>query len=178
MNDFMRNLRNRALGQMVAPSLRFFTPKDAFFEALEPYKHLRIIDAGTGCGLVPVEARARGFNMVGIDLMPRDGQDEEVLRLEAESFPYDAKTWMMVCRPSHDGWAYNTLEAALRRGASGFYVGLERNLEADLDGYLGRHAKVWRDVGEDGEHMFMFTPDKLLPADFYEREDQGELATW
>jgi hypothetical protein len=159
MDAILRDLRNRGMGKLMLGALRFFTPQERFYEALEPYRHLRIIDAGTGLGLLPDEAQARGFNMLGIDLAARQGQSENVLRFEAESFPYDASTWLMMCRPDHSGWAYGTLDIALVRGAGAFYVGLERNFERDLGEYVDRVVQRWDDVGEEGEHMLLFLPD-------------------
>ena len=158
MDALLRTLRNSALSRITAGALRFFTPLEAFYEALEPYKDLRIIDAGTGKGDLPEEAMQRGFNMVGIDLVERHGQSERVIFMEAESFPYDERTWLMMCRPDHSGWVYDTLEAALSRGAGVFYVGLESNFERDLDEYVDRVAKRWDNVGEEGEHMLLFLP--------------------
>ena len=158
MDAFLRALRNETMSNMMLGALRFFTPNDSFFEALEPYKHLRIVDAGTGTGDLPEEAMARGFSMIGLDLVPRKGQSASVLPMEAESFPYDKDNWLMMCRPDHSGWVYDTLEIALRRGAGAFYVGLEDNFERDLGEYLDQVAKRWDNVGESGEHMLLFLP--------------------
>jgi hypothetical protein len=158
MQDLRRILRNNGVRGLTLPNLRFFTPIDAFYEALDPYRHLHLIDAGTGLGRLPEEAAKRGFNMLGIDLVARDGQSPDVLRLDAEDFPYDERTWLMMCRPDHSGWVYHTLEKALRLGAGAFYVGLEDNFERDLGEYVDEVSKRWDNVGEEGEHMLLFTP--------------------
>ena len=165
MNALLRELRNEVMLNMRGPAHRFFTPTAAFFAALEEFKHLTLVDAGTGMGQLPDEARKRGFKMVGLDLLRRPGQSESVLFMEAESFPYSDSKWLMMCRPDHSGWVYDTLETALKRGAGVFYVGLEDNLLTDLGDYIGRSTKAWQKVGKDGECMFLFMPSALLPED-------------
>lgn len=169
MNALLRELRNQTLQGMMAPAHRFFTPTEAFFSALEPYRDVMLVDAGTGLGQLPEEARERGFNMQGIDLLVRPNQSKTILFVDAESFPYSPERWLLMCRPDHSGWVYDTLEAALNRGASAFYVGLEQNFLVDLDDYLGRYAKAWPNVGKDGESMFLFTPACL---------DEGYSRPW
>jgi hypothetical protein len=164
----LRNLRNQTLSGMRAPAMQFFIPNAAFFTALEPYKGTSFVEAGAGLGKVTQEALEHGFKMLAIDLMPRDGQWESVLVMDAESMPYSADLWLLMCRPDHSGWAYDTLELALKRGAGVFYAGLKRNFEVDLGDYVGRETKRWDKVGEDGESLFLFMPDALLPPDHYD----------
>lgn len=162
MDSLLRELRNAALSQMVMPGHRFFKPTEAFYEALSEYKHLNFVDAGTGSGQLPEEAMERGFRMVGIDLVERPGQSNNVVFMEAESFEYSKATWLLMCRPDHSGWVYDTLEAALKRGAGAFYVSKLSNLIRDLEDYASRASRVWKDVGEDGEAMFLFLPEDLI----------------
>lgn len=164
----LRSLRNDALGGMLAPALQFFTPTGAFFEALAPYKGNSFVEGGAGLGKVTQEALSHGFKMLAIDLMPREKQWENVLVMAAESMPYSSDLWLLMCRPDHSGWAYDTLEIALKRGAGVFYAGLERNFEIDLGDYVGRETKRWDNIGEDGESLFLFMPESLLPPEDYD----------
>lgn len=164
MHATLRSLRNQTLGNMQGPEIRFFTPNYTFFNALEPYKDKMLVDAGAGTGMVSKEAAEHGFDMLAIDIMPRDGQWGKVVLLDAESVPYSDDRWLLLCRPDHSGWAYDVLELALRRGASVFYAGLERNLSIDLGEYVGRESMKWARVGEDGEDLFLFEPSCLLPS--------------
>lgn len=159
MNPALRALRDYHLSQMKFTNLRFFTPLEAFFEALEPYRHLRIVDAGTGLGKLPDEANLRGFNMLGIDIVVREGQSDNVQYFDAERFRFNEQTWLMMCRPDHSGWVYDSLERALSLNAGAFYVGLESNFEKDLGDYLEQVSHRWDDVGEEGEHMLLFLPE-------------------
>lgn len=164
----LRNMRNMAMASAFAPALQFFTPTPAFFEALEPYKGKAFVEGGAGLGKVTQEANEKGFRMVAIDVMPRDGQWENVVIREAESMPYGPNMWLLVCRPDHSGWAYDCLEIALKSGAGFFYAGLERNFDVDLGDYVGRETKRWDLVGQEGESLFLFMPEALLPPDHYD----------
>lgn len=171
MLDFqLRQLRNVTLGGMTATSLRFFEPTEAFFQAMSAYKDRMVVDAGAGMGHVSAQLEARGHSMLPVDIMPREGQSPKVVLLEAESLPYGDNLWLMLCRPDHSGWAYDTMELALRRGAGVFYAGLERNFDCDLGDYVGRETKRWSQVGEEGEDLFLFMPSALLGDD----DDFGE----
>jgi hypothetical protein len=163
MSDLLRQLRNQVLGQLVVPMVqpRFFVPNERFYTALAEFKGVKFIDAGTGTGELPDEACALGFDMQGIELVRRPGQSPHVEFREAESYPYSDNTWLLMCRPNHSGWVYDTVEAALRRGASALYVSKSSNLTLDLDCYAGRAARVWHDVGQDGECMLLLEPSAL-----------------
>jgi hypothetical protein len=166
MDAFLRHLRNQRMGSFLGSSLTFFQPTPAFYEALEPFKEKSIVDAGAGMGHVSKEGCKRGFRMLPIDIMPREGQWDAVMPVDAESMHYSEGQWLLVCRPDHSGWAYDTMEQALRAGAGVFYAGLERNFDCDLGDYLGRETKRWDNVGEDGETLFLFMPEALLPAEY------------
>lgn len=161
MNQLLRDLRNQALARVQMPSHRFFVPTENFYAALAEFKHLKFIDAGTGSGQLPDEACARGFKMLGLDLVSRPGQSKNVKFQEAESYPYSELEWLLMCRPDHSGWVYDTLETALARGAGAFYVSKPENLARDLEGYATRATHLWRDVGEAGECMLLIMPSAL-----------------
>lgn len=161
MSPFLRMLRNDAISQFTAGSVRFFEPTEAFFKALAPFKGKQFIDAGAGQGHVTAQARERGFKMLPVDIMPREGRVVEVLPLEAESQPYSEDLWLLICRPDHSGWAYETLRIALEAGASVFYAGLPRNFAVDLEDFQGLEAQRWDAVGEEEEVLLLFTPEAL-----------------
>lgn len=161
MSPLLRALRNDALSQVKAGALRFFEPTPAFFEALTPYKDKKFVDAGAGVGHITEQARAQGFQMLPVDIMPREGQVVEVLCMEAESVPYSPEVCLLMCRPDHSGWVYETLSIALKAGACAFYAGLPHNFERDLEDFIGTEVQSWTDVGEEGEMLLLFTPASL-----------------
>lgn len=150
---------------MQAGALTFFEPKKAFFTALSGYKDKVIVDAGAGMGHVSEQAVKLGFQMLPIDIMPRIGQSKTVRLRDAESMDYGPEKWLLTCRPDHSGWSYDCLELALKSGAGVFYAGLARNFDCDLGEYVGRETKRWKNVGKEGEELFLFMPDALLPAE-------------
>lgn len=114
----LRALRNAHMQRGSLPALVFFTPTARFFEALEPFRQkATLVEAGCGQGLVSKSLDKRGFQVVALDIAPRQKQWSKVQLREAESFPYSDAAFVLICRPDHSGWAYDTIEQALRRGA-------------------------------------------------------------
>ena len=133
IDSFMQQLRTDALYMKVLPGGRFFTPTDKFWKILSDYKEINFVDAGCGSGDTTREALEKGFNMTAVDLCIRPDQFSHVLFVDAATFPYSEKYWPVICRPSHDGFCYDTIRLALEKNAKCFYVGLISNIESDLD---------------------------------------------
>lgn len=155
MIDMMATLKRSLMFGMTLPANRFFKPTSEFFEVLKTFGKRGFIDAGCGLGTLSKEAKARGISMVGIDLCQRPGQDTSVLQMDATQFPYGKHLWPVICRPNHDGWVNDAACHALVRGASVLYVGLDHNIEDDLDDLLFNISGHWPDVGKDGEGMWL-----------------------
>lgn len=161
MRDVLAALKRQALAGICLPAGDFFRPTERFFDALKPFhkQGINFIDAGTGSGRVPVEARKHGLNMLGIDLCDRVDQEMDVLCIDATQALYGPKVWPTICRPSHDGWCYDTIVYALKRGAGVFYAGLDRNVAVDLEEFADLATlRIWADVGEDGEKLYLIPP--------------------
>ena len=80
--------------------------------------------------------------------------------MDATRFKYTPACWPVICRPSHDGWCFDTIEAALEQGAHALYVGLPKNRQTDTGRYYRRVHKTWKKVGAEGESMRMYAPAK------------------
>lgn len=140
----------------VLPLQTFFTPTEAFWQALRDLKldqqGLRLVDCGTGSGLVPHLARERGFNMIGIDLVRREGTPYPVEIADACAFSWTPSHIVLVCRPCHSNQFAPTLFTKARMaGVRSFYVGLTHNVRRDT---VDRPRLVAKDVGEEGESMY------------------------
>lgn len=146
-----------SLSALTLPSQRFFTPTEEFFSIMEGYKHDRLVECGAGRGETSRELKNRGYDTLAIDLLERDGQDEDVLILDALYFPFADTDFVYVCRPDHSGWVEELMERALIRSGSFAYVGLERNLERDLWSAADTWHTKFLEVGEEGEHMWLWT---------------------
>lgn len=151
-SGFLRALKAEAVAHMPV-SVRFFTPNETFWLSLEQFKHIDLIDCGTGLALLPVEAKAKGFNMLGIDLAIQVG-DTASIRMDAIDYKFGYRTWPIICRPSHDGWCDEVIRNAKRSKASALYVGLRKNLTHDCYGHVRSAKRIASNVGEEGESLW------------------------
>lgn len=161
MLDLMSEIRRSAMHQLNRmgglPNQRFFTPTDAFWQVLGETlpADVTLVDAGCGRGELIGEAHSRGMTIRGIDICVREGQDARVEHVDAVSYPWGAKRWLMMCRPSHDGWAREATTQARQLGAHVLYVGLPSNYERDLGKIRG---KCLGKVGVEGEKLYLIQP--------------------
>lgn len=141
------------------PNQRFFTPTAKFWMVLSEALPVDVIlvDAGCGRGDLISEAHSRGMTILGIDICAREGQDARVEHVDAVTYPWSTKRWLMICRPSHDGWASDATHRARQRGAHVLYVGLPSNYERDL-GQI--RSKCLGKVGMEGEKLYLIKPYK------------------
>lgn len=139
------------------PANRFFTPLPCFWDVLDTVVpgEVQLVDAGCGKGDLLQEASQVGRSLIGIDVALRDGQDPRVLQKNAIRFGWNERMWPMMCRPSHDGWAYLTMQAARRCGACVLYVGLPKNYKVDLG---SARSTCYGVVGEEGERLYLLRP--------------------
>lgn len=150
--DILGELRAAALSQLgVMEALRWFTPTDQFWTHLEPYKNQKFVDCGCGTGALVGEARQRGFNMVGIDMVRRKEQAPDVLPLDACAYRFSKDAWPLICRPDHSGWVYECINNALIAGATAFYVSKWENLDRDLGDLQEDIIFSLREVGIENE---------------------------
>jgi len=154
-------MRSRALGSTIAglmapPSgrlaeLRFFKPKPRFFAEMRSFLNLQLYDVGAGVGHVASLLRADDHRVIAIDIAERDGQYGVVLANGA-SYPYEPDSVVLLARPCHGVFPSLVVEHAKDRGVAwAVYVRHPRNRKADV----GMFWLVARDVGEDGESMYV-----------------------
>ena len=141
------------------PSQRFFTPTPDFWALLDQVAPpgIQVVDSGCGMGDLIGEAEQHGRHLLGIDVGYRQGQDRRVKRENAIYYPWSPEVWPMMCRPSHDGWAYYTMQNARKRGATVLYVGLPKNYDRDFGRVRSTCLGV---VGEEGERLYVMQPYK------------------
>lgn len=143
-----------SLQGVVLPSQQFFIPTDVFWSILRRLvRQITVVDAGCGVGGLLDSAKDHGITMIGIDVLQRETQHPDVTIANAITYPYDATTWPMICRPCHDVWVEDTITNALRASASAIYVGLPHNYYRDLGDMISADLG---EVGEDGEHLYFF----------------------
>jgi hypothetical protein len=162
----VRALAYRYLSSVSLPAQRFFEPLPCFWDKLNEAvpQGVQLVDSGCGTGALIDEAFAAGRSLIGIDIAARDVQHEAVVRANAITYNWSAEVWPLVCRPSHDGWAYETMIAARKRGAAYLYVGLPSNYLIDL-GYV--RSVCFGVVGVEGEKLYFVRPYKKRSFDFF-----------
>lgn len=155
--DFMQQLRAHAMANVRLGYLRFFTPTQQFWEAMEQWRGQGFIECGAGSGETTREAVANGFKFMAVDICKRDGQDNVTI-IDATMMSFSDAAWPIICRPDHSGWCEDVMDRALEAGAGCIYVGLRRNVENDLGDHFGEHDAFFADVGEEDECLWYFAP--------------------
>lgn len=136
------------------PATRFFEPNGRFFEFMDQYKDKFICDCGSGSGWVPHSLRVLGHDADGIDLYSREDGYPVTIK-DATEREWRTTDIVLVCRPSHSGWAGDVIQSAIQAGAMVAYVGLHRNIHIDLDlDQINSVDLVITDVGSEGEFMY------------------------
>lgn len=140
------------------PNQVFFEPKKEFLAYMK--KHFRswfIYDVGAGMGHVTKALRKAGMKHVRpIDLNFRDGRVVPVAHADGTDYPYKSGSIVMLCRPCHGNFVYDTITRAVERKATVVYVGLTKNVKNDLGDYYRKFKKVAKNVGADGEHIWVY----------------------
>lgn len=158
--SLLAGLMDLNLGRILETPLRFFTPTHGFWEKMEAYRDQVIVEFGAGRGDTLAEAKEKGFRWTGCDLA--DNSIETTMRgvhtISALRFPLAAGMVAIACRPDHSGWCGPALERALEQGCVAIYVGLEKNAERDLGDLYDHHDELIPDMGDEGEHMWVWTP--------------------
>lgn len=113
------------------PATRFFEPNGRFFAFMDQFKGKFICDCGSGSGFVPHALRAWGHDADGIDLYSREDGYPVTIK-DATERVWRPSDFVLVCRPSHGGWAGEVIQNAIDAGAMVGYVGLYRNIYTDL----------------------------------------------
>ena len=132
----------------------FFEPNKTFLDWLqEPFlRYRRIVDCGAGVGRLGAVAKN---DVLGIDVIPRDSYESIVHTMDSTRFEFEPTDVCIICRPCHSPFVMQTFERALRCGVEDmFYVGLDRNLEKDIDTDEWFVERILEDVGVEGEHVY------------------------
>jgi hypothetical protein len=144
--------------------MRFFNPRPTFWKWFEKefksQEKAPIIDCGCGEGHLVRELRQKKYPALGCDPMFFGlGSDDLdligcVLTMPAQELPMvrSHRSIILVCRPCHSGFPAQ-LNLVRHPDSRMFYIGLEKNLEFDLE--PGTYKLASRSiVGEDGEKIW------------------------
>lgn len=147
------------LSGVTLPKLKFFNPNKKFLPFMvKSFAKQNVFDVGAGCGhIAEMLQQSKKFKRVfGIDIFTRDEMEFPVYKADARSFPFPPKSVVMFCRPCHGCFVEDVISNAISRKAKAIvYIGLEKNLLDDLQGYLPLFKRVATKVGEDGECIWL-----------------------
>lgn len=122
----------------------FFRPTPVFVRWLKTnHSDQHIFDVGAGVGCLAKSLAESGLNVTALDLQPRIDSEFSVIQGDSTTYQFEKDSVLMICRPCHDnGFVRKTILRALNCGArTVVYVGLQRNVRADLGGYYKQFTK-------------------------------------
>lgn len=139
---------------MELPAQTFFKPNANWWVMMAAHPWLRyreLVDVGAGMGHLTDALVDRGYTCRGIDHNTREGQSALVENVNAEDLYLTWDECAIIARPCH-GIGLDLILKQLVGTCEVLYVGLDRNVEDDLDGYV--YTLLAEDVGEDGENCW------------------------
>jgi hypothetical protein len=97
-----------------------------------------IYDIGAGVGQVSSALTEAGLRVTALDLEPCDPSEFDVIKADCTEYAFQKDSVLLFCRPCHDhDFVRNTILRGLTCGVRAVvYVGLQRNVRADLGGYF------------------------------------------
>jgi hypothetical protein len=139
------------------PPIRFFVPKPDFITHIAAsYGGRLLYEIGAGVGHVSRALADAGLNVSAIDLYHRDEAQFSVTIADATTFQYNHGSVVLICRPSHEGFVEKAISTALICGVREIlYVGLRKNVAADLGRFRRSFRSVLRDIGAAGENLYV-----------------------
>jgi hypothetical protein len=86
-------------------------------------------------------------------LFERDGFVPDFL-MDATTFNFPVGSIVILARPNHGFWIERLIDNAIKLNCIVLYIGLQRNLEDDID-YLSHNRElIFKNAGEDKELVF------------------------
>lgn len=123
-----------------------------------------LVDCGGGVGALKQKLDAICPNrIVSIDIQqPASNAQSEVVVMDAVTFPFAPGMIPVFARPDHSGWVDKTLRNCIDKTGLALYIGLEKNLNIDLDSesdkYTYRKVTELGWTGTRGEEIWAVTP--------------------
>ena len=145
------------------PAMQFFKPLPdfaAWFKEAKGYAHT-VYEAGAGMGHASKALAAVSMNVTAVDANARSGSVFPVKIADATDYHFVSNSAVLICRPCHGAFCRAVVQNALFRRASVIvYVGLDKNVDADLGKYRPFFSVSGAGVvGEDGERAWIWGPE-------------------
>jgi hypothetical protein len=123
---------------------KYFRPRAQFIRWMKTQFDGKLIyDVGSGMGHVANVLAKAGLHVTAIDLEPSNQAEFPVIYGDSTEYQFEKGSVVMLCRPCHEnGFVRDTILRALNCGVRAIvYVGLQRNIRADLGGYYKQFTK-------------------------------------
>lgn len=144
---------------------KYFHPTSVFVKWIQArFVGKLIYDVGSGMGHVGKALSNSGFYVTALDLQPRAQSEFPVVQGDGTTYPFEKDAVVMLCRPSHDNrFVFKTILRALTSGVrTVIYVGLQRNVRADLGGYHKQFTKrKIRNIGQADEEVWEMSVSRI-----------------
>jgi len=147
------------LSEVLLPPTKWFMPTSGFLAWFASEARGRaVIDCGAGNCLLGRLGASYGLRVLSVDIIPREGQPKEIMRLPAETFPFSPGMVAFIARPCRGDWIRATIDHAMARRADAvYYVGLQRWNADDLSDLPYDVEEVYRAAGLDNESVWRIT---------------------
>jgi len=122
----------------------FFRPTRRFAKWMKAHHSgRRVYEVGCGVGNTASMLAKAGVHVTAIDLEPRIKSEFDVIKADGTGYAFEKGSVLLFCRPCHDhDFVRNTILRGLCRGVRAVvYVGLQRNVRADLGGYFKKFVQ-------------------------------------
>lgn len=146
---------------MMFPNQVFFDPIPKFIKWFRENLALRyhtIIDVGAGVGRLSAQLYKAGLSVEAIDVHDRHLPEFPVSQQDGCQREYYDRDLVIVARPCHGPFPGAVFRQALDNYAMCLYIGLEENMEMDLEGLVRRH--LFDDAGAAGEKVWEVIGDE------------------
>lgn len=145
------------------PALKFFKPLPQFIDwAVGRWSRRVVYDIGAGVGHVANRLHERpGMAVIALDLFQRKNAEYPVMIQDATTYSYQPGSVAIICRPCHGDFTRDVIYQAQDQGVSEIaYIGLQRNVDADLAEWRSLFKFVLSDAGQDGECVWLWSADE------------------
>lgn len=140
----------------------FFKPRKKFIDWLMKFANgALIVEVGAGSGLLSNAIFKAGHqNIEAFDINPQDDPVYPIMYRDAATINYPKGCVVLMARPCRGDWIHDTWVKALRTARAVVYVGVQKNLEYDIDQIPGSlvHVESMGNAGSEGEYVFVITP--------------------
>jgi hypothetical protein len=144
----------------------FFRPTRAFLRWMNAnHSGKHIYDLGCGVAKVSNMLAKAGMHVTALDLQPREKSEFlPIVKADSTEYAFEKGSVLMFCRPCHD---HDFVRSTILRGLccgvrTVVYVGLQRNVRADLGGYYPKFVRRRvAGIGQADEHIWEMTISRL-----------------